>query len=120
MSFARGGRALAHSVANHFSAAKRDLVAVGGEVFLHFDDELRVGQPDAVARGGAVQVGVNSPRDLRAHSLPSNGLLPSAPFTRPLWPWTILEPANSTSGASFSSPGSKRIAVPAGISRRIP
>ena len=49
LGLARGRGALAHAVANHLAAAERDLVAVDGEVVLHFDDQLGVGQANAIA-----------------------------------------------------------------------
>ena len=49
LGFARGRGALAHAVANHLAAAERDLVAVDGVILLHFDDQLRVGQANAIA-----------------------------------------------------------------------
>ena len=55
--------ALAHAVANHFAAAEGDFVAVYGEVLLDFDHQFGVGQPDAVAGGGAVEVGVGTAWD---------------------------------------------------------
>ncbi len=54
---------LAHAVANHFAAAEGDLVAVDGEVLLDFDDQFGIGQPDAIALGGAVKVGVGAARN---------------------------------------------------------
>ena len=41
--FANGGAALAHAVANYFAAAERNFVAVMGEVFFDFDNEISVG-----------------------------------------------------------------------------
>ena len=52
--FADGGAALAHAVANYFSAAESDLIAVVGEVFFYFDQEIGVSQANAVAFGWAV------------------------------------------------------------------
>ena len=49
---------LAHAVADHFAAAELDLFAVGGEVLFDLDEQFGVGQPDAVAGGGAVHFGV--------------------------------------------------------------
>ena len=61
------GAALAHAVANDFAAAERDLVAVDGEVFLDFDDQFGVGQANAVACGGPVEIGVGAAGNLEGH-----------------------------------------------------
>ncbi len=50
--------ALAHAVADHLAAAELHLLAVGGKVLLHLDEELGVGEPHLVARGGAEHVGI--------------------------------------------------------------
>ena len=42
--------ALAHPVADHLAAAELHLLAIGGEVFLHLDDEVGVGETHAIAR----------------------------------------------------------------------
>ncbi len=49
---------LAHAVADHFSPAEFDLLAVGGEVAFHLDDQVGVGEADAVAGGRAEHVGI--------------------------------------------------------------
>src|SRR5208282_92676 len=43
--------ALAHAIANHLAAAELDLLAVDGEVALDLDDEVRIGQANAIADG---------------------------------------------------------------------
>ena len=102
---ARCAAALAHAVADHLAAAELDLVAVDGEVLLDFDDQFGVGQADAVAGGGAVEVGVAAAVDL---------VMVSAAARRS--PAVVAEddacPAQGMS-ATFPSPGSKRMAVPA-------
>ena len=65
--FADCGAALAHAVANYLSAAERDLVAVMGEVFFDFDDEIGVGESNAVAFGGTVEIGVGAAGNLEGH-----------------------------------------------------
>ena len=65
---ARG--ALAHAVANDLAAAEGDLVAVDGEVLFDFDDQFGIGQPDAVAGGGSVEIGIDAARNAEAHRLP--------------------------------------------------
>jgi hypothetical protein len=52
LGFALGRRALTHAVANHLAAAEGDLVAVDGVIFLNFDDQLGIGQANAVSGGG--------------------------------------------------------------------
>ena len=54
----RGPGGLPHPVPDHLPAAEFHLVAVDREVPLHLDEQLRVGQPDAVADGGPVEIGV--------------------------------------------------------------
>ena len=51
--------ALAHAVADHLAAAELHLLAIGGEVLLHLDDEVGVGEPHAVAGSGAEHVGID-------------------------------------------------------------
>ena len=112
---AHGGGTLAHAVANHFAAAEGDLVAVDGEIFLDFDDQFGIGQAHAVARGGAVEIGVSAARNsAHAHRLERS----VRPF--PVVAIDRRAPPKAPAATSFSSPGSKRIAVPAGISRRMP
>ncbi len=51
---ARVGRLrLPHAVADHLAAAELHLFAISGEILLDLDDELRVGEADAVAGRGA-------------------------------------------------------------------
>ena len=64
---ARAGLGLAHAVADHLAAAELHLLAVDGEVLLHLDDEVGVGEPHLVADGGAEHVGVGGAGDLRRH-----------------------------------------------------
>ena len=56
---ARVGRLrLPHAVADHLAAAELHLLAVSCEVLLDLDDELRVGEADAIAGRGAEHFGV--------------------------------------------------------------
>ena len=48
-------RRLAHRLADHLAAAEHRFVAAGAVIDLHLDEQVGVGQPDAVARGRAVQ-----------------------------------------------------------------
>ncbi len=54
-----GDLALAHAVADHLAAAELHLLAVGAEILLHLDDDVGVGEPHAVAGGGAEHVGID-------------------------------------------------------------
>ena len=58
--YAPGGKhlSLSHSVADHFTAAKFDLFAVGGQIIFDFDPQLSVGQANFIAGGGAEHVGI--------------------------------------------------------------
>ena len=53
-----GDLRLAHAVADHLAAAELHLLAVDGEILLDLDDEIGVGEPHAVAGGGAEHVGI--------------------------------------------------------------
>jgi hypothetical protein len=54
---------LAHAVADHLAAAELHLLAIGGEILLDLDDELRVGEADAVAGRGTEHLGVMRARE---------------------------------------------------------
>ena len=54
---------LAHAVADHLAAAEFHLLAVGGEILLHLDDEIGVGEPHPVAGGGPEHVGIDGAFD---------------------------------------------------------
>ena len=56
--FGLGGLRLAHAVADHLAAAELHFLAVGGEVAFNFDEQIGVGEADAVAGGGAEHVRV--------------------------------------------------------------
>ena len=51
---------LAHAVADDLAAAEFDLLAVGGEVALDLDDQVGIGEADAVAGGRAEHVGIGA------------------------------------------------------------
>ena len=59
-----GDLRLAHAVADHLAAAELHLLAVGGEILLHLDDEVGVGEPHAVAGGGSEHVDIGAALDL--------------------------------------------------------
>ena len=67
--------ALAHAVADHLAATESDFVAIDRVVFLDLDDQFRIGKPNPVAFGRAVEIGIV----LRVQSLPSQ--LSSLPIT---------------------------------------
>ncbi len=79
--------ALAHAVADHLAAAELHLLAVDRAVLLDLDEELGIGQPDAVAGGGAEHAGISRAAQTGAHGLP-----PSAPLIAALKPWTMRAP----------------------------
>ena len=106
---------LAHRLADDLAAAEHHLVAAGAAVLGDLDQQVGVGQPDAVAGGGPVEGGVAGSLDAHQASQPSSG-----PATSPRRPATILRPAMSTRSTSRSMPGSKRTEVPAGMARRVP
>src|SRR5204862_3669017 len=56
-------RRLAHAVTNHLAAAELRLVAIHGGVVLDFDDQIGIGEADAVAGRGAVVIGVGAAVD---------------------------------------------------------
>ncbi len=60
-----GDLALPHAVADHLAAAELHLLPVGGEILFHLDDEVGVGQPNAVAGGRAEHAGINRTFDLQ-------------------------------------------------------
>ena len=75
--FGVGALALAHAVADHLAAAELHLFAVDGAIGFDGNEQLRVGEPDAIADGRAVHGRVGRAIDAR-HEPP-----PSAPMTRP-------------------------------------
>jgi hypothetical protein len=67
---------LAHAVADHLAAAELHLLAVDGVVALDLDEQLGVGQADAVAHGRAVHFGIGLARVMRPWQFPSAGPRP--------------------------------------------
>ena len=53
-----GDLALPHAVADDFAAAELYFLAVGGEILLHLDNEVGVGQPHAIAGRWAKHSGI--------------------------------------------------------------
>ena len=66
----QGAAALPHPIADDLAAAKGDFVAVVGVVVLHLDDQVGVGQADAVAGGRAVEIGVGGAWNAQCHAVP--------------------------------------------------
>ena len=79
---ARGSRALPHAVANDFAAAEGDLVAIDREILLDFDDQFGIGQPDAIALGRPVQIGVGASWESRGSFVPLAFVAQHQPFAR--------------------------------------
>src|SRR5581483_7715516 len=105
--------ALPHAVADDFAAAELNLFAIDGQVLLHLDDKISIGEAHLVARGGSEHVGIGGAGDLLWHQSRS-------PIMRCWKPNTRRLPANGTRLTSRVWPGSKRTAVPAGMSSRHP
>ena len=59
--FRRGTLALSHAVSHHLAAAKLDLIAVHGPIFLNLRPQRRVRQAHPVPRRGAVHLRVGAP-----------------------------------------------------------
>src|SRR2546426_1054665 len=92
-----------------------------GEVAVDADQELGGGETPAVAGRRTVEIGVLTPCQAQAHgrrfshaASRASACSLSAPSVSALSPKTRRAPASSTSVTRFSSPGSKRTAVPAG------
>ena len=62
-----GDLGLAHAVADHLAAAELHLLAVDGEILLHLDDEIGIGEPHPVAGGGSEHVGIDGTFDFYGH-----------------------------------------------------
>ena len=52
------GLALAHAITDDLAAAELHLIAIDGVVLLDFEDQLGIGEPNPVACGGAVGLGI--------------------------------------------------------------
>ena len=61
--------ALAHAVADHLAAAEFHLLAIGGEVLLHLDDEIGVGEAHLVADGRAEHLGIGGAGNAGGHAI---------------------------------------------------
>ena len=101
---------LAHAVADDFAAAELHFIAINGPIGFHFDDQVGVSKPNAVAGGRAVVIGVVSPIDFH-FQFSINQTVDTIHRARS---------AQSDQFDFFVSPGSKRTAVPAGILSRMP
>ena len=117
-------------VANHLAASEDDLFAVAREVAFDLEDQAGVAETNTVAGGRTIEVGVGRSRDsqrglcmnprVRARSSAASRCSSSDPATSPLMPCTWRLPPRATRSTSRPSPGSKRSAVPAGMSSRQP
>ena len=115
--------ALAHAVADHLAAAELHLLAVDRVVLLDLDEELGVGQPHPVADGRAEHVGIGGARDARRALVRRPDLGDRPQLARD----PGLEAVDSRGCRDRASsrtvrvwPGSKRTAVPAAMSSRMP
>ena len=62
-----GDLRLAHAVADHLAAAELHLLAIGREILLHLDDEIRVGKAHAIADGGPEHISIGAAVDAEGH-----------------------------------------------------
>ena len=58
---------LPHAVADHLAAAELHLLAGDGEILLHLDDEIGVGEAHAIPRGGTEHVGIDGTFHKKSH-----------------------------------------------------
>ena len=63
-----GDLALAHAVADHLAAAEFHLLTVAGEILLHLDDDIGVGEPYPVAGRRPEHVSVDGTREPGCHN----------------------------------------------------
>ncbi len=77
-----GDLALAHAVADHLAAAELHLLAIDGEILLDFDDQVGVGEPNAVSRRRTEHVGIDGAVDFCGHGQ-SFALILRKPGCRP-------------------------------------
>ena len=114
---------LPHPVAQHLAAPELALVAIHRRVAFDLGHQAGVAEPDAIAGGGPVDAGVVPSVHAVAHDVatpPSSRPGVTGPLAQALPPWMTRRPAIATSRTRLVSPGSKRTAVPAGMSSRIP
>jgi hypothetical protein len=58
---------LPHAVANDFAAAEFSFFAGSRLIFLNFDEQIRVGQPQSVTCGWSVEIGILAVWNFQAH-----------------------------------------------------
>src|SRR5262249_2706563 len=104
LAFAQHSAALPHAVSNHLAAAKRDLIPVAREILLHFDQQLGVRQPNAVASRRPVEVGVRSARDREAQRFFSSPGASEEPAAKPKFSFLARSIARSRAPAELSGP----------------
>src|SRR5215831_18604833 len=68
---AGGTHGLAHPVPQDLASAELRLISRAGEVALDADEKLGVGETDAVAHGGAIEIGVLPTREAKGHDVRS-------------------------------------------------
>ena len=130
---ARDAGRLPHPVANDLAAAELRLVAVGRRVVLDPDDEIGVGQADAIAGRRAVVVGVGAAVDLHktvsgadvkmamaGPAASSRGVIVKRTVHEVVQAVDFARPPSRPGRPIASSPGSKRTAVPAAMFSRMP
>ncbi len=113
-------RRLAHRLADHLAAAEHRFVAADAVIDLHLDEQVGVGQADAVARGRAVQPGVALTLDEHQPSTGSSAERRAARRRRRAGRRRRAARPSATRSTARSIPGSKRTDVPAGIASRHP
>src|SRR6185312_16149693 len=98
-----GDGGLAHRLTDDLAAAEDGLVAADGVVLGDLDEQIGVGQADAVTRRRPEQGCVAAALDLHQPSSPTGS---SGPATSPRRPGTMRAPARATRVTSRSMPGS--------------
>src|SRR5699024_9932190 len=119
-----------HTDAYHLSTTEDGLLTGYGEIPLHLREKGRVGESEPVSRGGPIHRGVLFPThgkhqmdSLAVSAEPfSSGVTDRsrAPFISLRNPLIWRSPAKGINRTMVASPGSRRAAVPAGMSRRMP
>ena len=109
-----GDCALAHAVADHLAAAELHFLAVDGEVLLHLDRQIGVGEPHAVAGGGAEHFRIGAARAI-LHGISELSHHVACGSQRPR-----ARRRSATKSTVRVWPGSKRTAVPAAMLSRMP
>ena len=64
-----GDLALPHAIADHLAAAELHLLAIGGEILLHLDDDVGVGKPNPIPGGRTEHGGIDVARNPVGHEI---------------------------------------------------